>query len=217
MMRFPDKPAIELGRRGLSKLPSGLIAQAKMDGWRCVVEFIDSPGVRTTYISRHKKSIPITGRVAMQIEEALAGLPTGTILDGEWLGRRPGQRDESLWLFDIMQLGDGVPLWQQSTLERWRILESVVPEWLRVPTDTSGAYAALAGLPWDYTAFFDEIQSHPIYGQLCEGIVLKAATAKYIGSVRQCALNPGWMKSKWRIGESGQTLVEHSRSRLSNA
>lgn len=189
IFRFPDKPATQLSRSGLADIGGGYLAQLKMDGWRCVVE---RTATGLTFTSRHNKPIPIGGELAEAIGDALRGLPVGTILDGEWLARRPAARDEALWLFDAMQIGR-LPLWGEPTFERLAMLRTMVPaEWI-VPT-----------VAHDYGDFFDAMQGR---GD-AEGIVLKRREARYIGSFRASALNPGWAKSKWRGGEAGTTLIE---------
>jgi ATP-dependent DNA ligase len=54
-----------------------------------------------------------------------------------------------------------------------------------------------------YSTFFDAMQDRPE----AEGIVLKRRDARYIGSYRSSALNPGWVKCKWRAGEDGMTTI----------
>jgi ATP-dependent DNA ligase len=101
--RFPDKPAIQIGRAGLAKLPGNYIAELKLDGWRCVVE---RAATGWSFTSRHKQPIPISRDLAATIAATLDNLPAGTILDGEWIGRRPSCREEALWLFDVLAIGD---------------------------------------------------------------------------------------------------------------
>jgi ATP-dependent DNA ligase len=192
MFRYPDKPAREISRQGLAILQDRYLAQLKMDGWRCVIE--RTPGF-VTFTSRHGKPIPISREVAEPVTGRLLELPIGTILDAEWLARRPSCHTEALWLFDLMQYGR-LSLWHLPTAERFAMLRSVVPaEWI-VPSLGEDAEQ-------DYVAFFDAMRDRPD----AEGLVLKCRTAKYIGSFRQSADNPGWLKCKWRAGESGMTKV----------
>ena len=190
MFRYPDKPSSQLARAGLADLPKLYIAELKLDGWRCVIE-------RTiaglTFTSRHNKPIPISDALADELlwVADLAKLPEGTLLDAEWLARRPAARHESLWIFDIMQFGEA-PFWGRSTQERLKLLRCIVPGEIVAPT---------AG--GDYADFFDAMQDR---GD-AEGIVLKRRDARYIGSFRGSALNPGWLKCKWRGGEDGRTAI----------
>lgn len=191
MFRYPDSPSVQMGRAALDKMPRDYFAQLKMDGWRCVVER-SHDGLKFT--SRHNKPIPISSTLREHVQFLMLkhGIPVGTVFDCEWLARRPAARDEALWFFDVMQIGDQ-PLWSQPTRERFSALQSLMPaEWI-VPCVRAG-----------YEPFFDSIMDR---GD-AEGIVLKHKDAKYIGSVRQCALNPGWMKCKHRGGESGETILE---------
>jgi ATP-dependent DNA ligase len=192
MFRYPDKPSAQLDRVGLDDLPEIYLAQLKLDGWRCVV-LRTATGL--TFTSRHNKPIPVSCHVEGEIGDALAHLPVGTVLDGEWLARRPACRDESLWLFDIMQYGD-TALWGEGTEWRYSLLRSLVPHEMVAPA---------AGT--EYGEFYDAHEGRPDG----EGIVLKKTNAKYIGSFRDSALNPGWLKAKWRAGEDGLTsLVRRS-------
>ena len=193
--RFPDSPVPgNLSPQALSDLPELYIAQLKLDGWRCVISREHN---RLDFISRHGKPIPISRRLTCDLATALAQLPEGTLLDCEWLARRPACRDEALWVFDIMQHGE-LPLWGLSTSERLEALRKVVPAELIPPMAET-----------DYPQFFDSIRSRAD----AEGIVLKRRDARYIGSFRQCAQNPGWLRCKWRAGEDGQTIV-YSQARV---
>ena len=203
--RYPDSPSAEIHRDGLAKLPPAYMAQLKMDGWRCVIEFGDDSAAplpphrnHVTFTSRHGKPIPISLALELRFLEAAtnAKIMPGTILDAEWLSRRPAAREEALWVFDVMQLGDE-PLWHRNTVDRFDILQKIVPsEWI-VP------YSIVSG-PIPYQVFFDFMKRNR---PDAEGIVLKRLDAKYIGSVRECALNPGWLRCKWRAGEDGRTEI----------
>jgi ATP-dependent DNA ligase len=188
MFRYPDKPVAQLARHGLCGLPETYIAELKLDGWRCVIE---RTAGGLSFTSRHNKPIPLTAELEAELEEMLFHMPAGTILDAEWLARRPSCRSESLWLFDIMQLGS-LALWNQTTAERLSMLQAIAPAGLIAP-HTNG----------DYAAFFDAMSERAD----AEGIVLKRRDATYIGSYRESANNPGWLKCKWRAGEDGLTAI----------
>jgi ATP-dependent DNA ligase len=216
--RFPDAPSSEISRAGLAALPPGYMAQLKMDGWRCVIEFTPE-GV--TFTSRHRKPIPISNDLREKFTGAnwrtgwplpkhdsylCTNIPPGTILDAEWCSRRPGNREESLTVFDVMQLGDE-PLWGHLATDRFTVLKSWLPcEWI-VPYMIPLTVIPLTG-HIGYQGFFDIMQKlHPE----AEGIVLKRLDSKYIGSYAKCADNPGWIKSRWRAGESGETVINKER------
>ena len=203
MFRYPDKPVGEISRQGLAILQNRYLAQLKMDGWRCVIEYTPS-GV--TFTSRHNRPIAVSDGLSNLFCRMLGSgnVPYGTILDAEWLARRPACRTEALWLFDVMQYG-ALSLWHLPTAERFAMLRSIVPvEWIVPSLGLLGAEGAEgAEAEQDYAAFFDAMRDRPD----AEGLVLKCRTAKYIGSFRQSADNPGWLKCKWRAGESGLTKV----------
>ena len=187
--RYPDKPAAQIGRDALDDLPGNYVAELKMDGWRVVIE---QTAGGLTFTTRHKKPCPVSAGLRAKLTGELAGLPVGSIVDGEWLARRPAAREESLWLFDIMRHGS-IDLYASDTLARLDVLYDSVPGWLIVPHSLS-----------TYADFFDIMHDERADA---EGIVLKRADARYIGSYRECANNAAWLKCKWRAGEDGQTQI----------
>lgn len=201
MFRFPDKPKGNLSRAGLAAFQTaanGLyLAQAKLDGWRTVIEIGED---EITYTSRHKKAIPVSRELRDHLEPLLRmAFKPGTILDAEWCARRPGAREEKLWLFDLLRHGDD-DLYTEGALDRFEMLCQLgAPQLYEciVPHATG-----------DYVAFFDSLApGGDRHMPEAEGIVLKARTSKFIGSPRSCADNPGWTRCKWRAGEDGMTKV----------
>ena len=187
MFRYPDKPLGNMAAPGLADLPEVYIAQLKFDGWRCVIE---RTAAGLSFTSRHNKPLPVSGDLARDWAEILAHAPIGMIIDGEWLARRPGWRSEALWVFDLMQHRQ--PLWGVSLRERLALLQSVVPLDRIAPMAVS-----------DYAGFYDAMRPRGDG----EGIVLKRADSRYIGSFRQSATNPAWVRCKWRGGEDGCTAI----------
>lgn len=187
MFRFPDKPCRQIKFAALAALSGDYIAELKLDGWRCLVHKLPSG---LTFTSRHRRPIPISDSLAECMSDRLVGLPVGTLVDGEWLGRRAGV-PEGLVLFDLLQFGE-LPLFNQSTAERLDLLREVVPADLLPPTADG-----------DYEGFFTDMMVRPE----AEGIVLKRRAARYIGSTQESALNPGWFKCKWRGGLSGRVQL----------
>lgn len=186
MFRFPDKPATEISADKIASMPEDYLCQLKYDGWRTVVSLMAGG---CTFTSREKNRIPISDNLAVQVNHALRKLPSNTLLDAEWLKRRPSFNVENLVIFDVMILG-GVPMWTQPAADRFARLRELVDEnWL--PTSTNG----------DYLAFWERYVGRPD----CEGVVFKRRDSAYIGSVRACANNPAWIKCKWRHGEDGLT------------
>jgi ATP-dependent DNA ligase len=188
MFRYPDKPIHQIARERLDDVPGDYFAQLKMDGWRCVVEVATNGLVFT---SRHNKPIPISRELSNEVAAMLRMLPVGTVLDGEWVARRPACRDEALWLFDMMQHGS-TGLWQVPAIERVRTLHKYVPSDIIAP-----------GVDREYGEFFDNM----IERVDAEGVVLKRCDSRYIGSFKSSALNPAWLKCKWRAGEDGMTEI----------
>jgi len=187
--RYPDAPGSTIGREALDDVPGGYIAELKLDGWRCQIEKTGAEAYRFT--TRHKKPCPVSAETRLYVREALRGLPVGSIVDSEWLARRPAARDEAIWFFDLLQWG-GVELYSQPATERLDALRRYVTPERIVPTSTG-----------NYAEFFDALAER---GD-AEGVVLKRGSSKYIGSYRECASNPGWIRCKWRAGEDGRTAL----------
>jgi ATP-dependent DNA ligase len=187
--RYPDKPAAQIARELLPELP-GYFATLKMDGWRAQITVTDSgPFV---YLSRENKPLAVSRPVAEPFEAAVRarGIPVGSLFDGEWLCRRPAAREEALWVFDLLEHGTS-DLRQTPALERFRAVRGLLEQYT-TPMATS-----------DFGRFYDEAMQRPD----AEGIVLKRCTSPFIGSYSKCALNPAWMKCKWRGGEDGRTQL----------
>ncbi len=98
IFRYPDKPVGNMSREALDALPTIYLAQLKMDGWRDVVT-VHVPNVHgdgivynATHTSRERKTLPVTPELAGRVDELLRHVPPDTILDGEWLARRPACR-----------------------------------------------------------------------------------------------------------------------------
>jgi ATP-dependent DNA ligase len=84
-VRFPDKPRLS-APSVLRHLAAGeWVAQVKHDGWRAWVE---CDRRRAALTSRQGNPIAAFPTLLGELGSRLAGLPLGTRLDGEWLGRR---------------------------------------------------------------------------------------------------------------------------------
>jgi ATP-dependent DNA ligase len=189
---YPDKP-IQSSDEVLPHLAFGdWLAQFKYDGWRT---FIETGVGYSTFTSRAGRPIPVSSMVAGEMHERLGHLPPGTLLDAEWMERRAGNV-ERFWIFDVLRIGqvDWRPWVTQDRFEKlfsaWDESRQMVPEDLIVPHCKS-----------NYSNFYALSKEDPA----TEGIVLKRIGARYIGSTRECALNPNWLKVKWRDGSGGQT------------
>jgi len=187
--RYPDKPTTAAPAFLQTLEPGRWIIQAKMDGWRCLIEKTEAG---LTFTSRHRQAIPVSDQVREQAAVALAETAPGTIVDAEWMGRRCGA-PESLVCFDVLHDGSAW-LGALPTMERFRRLLSIRAQEL-VQLVTWGDS--------DYSEFFEESRDNPLW----EGVVVKSKGARYIGSVRQCVDNPQWFKVRYRGGADGQAAV----------
>ena len=206
--RYPDKP-VEATPAVLDTLtPGEWLAQTKPDGWRCLIDCaVENKGprdvMRLEFLTRHAKPMPIDEDLAHRVSVWLhnTGLPR-LLIDAEWMGRRDGQ-PESLWVFDLLTQGDpwelgGKPAWMRFDMLRTLCRDFPPPDRVRLVEWTSGEGDTIS-----YADFFERVRYQPGI----EGIVLKRASSRYIGSIRHCAENPDWLKVKWRAGESGQTRI----------
>lgn len=183
--RFPDKPT-KATTSVLPHLEDGdWLCQFKPDGWRTLVTVAED-GITLT--SRHNEPIPAAPEFVTDVARSLreAGMPSGTILDGEWMGRRDGQ-SERLYLFDMLQL-EGCWIGGEGSCTRFmrlgRQIQHHQTDKVRLVTSTLG----------DYAGMFADSQAAPGV----EGIVLKRISAPYIGSRQRSIDNPNWLKVRWR-------------------
>lgn len=201
LRRWPDKPGITMPAQGLATVNQRgeYLAQPKVDGWRTVIEITPRMPHRASFTSRHNKPIPITDEMRLRFEEFVerVGVPVGTLFDSEWVARRPAHRDELLVIFDVMQIGDE-PLWGVGFEERYRRLRELVP-------NTSDADEWLVATCEDHLALWETLRRE--HATWAEGIVLKRRDSIYIGRREKSADNPAWIRCKWRMGESGTTIV----------
>jgi ATP-dependent DNA ligase len=203
MFRYPDKPGSEISRAALADLSAGYMAELKRDGFRMWVEKVEmrDHSRRYTYTSRDNNPLAVSGVMQLNFTANLDSLPVGTLLDCEWCGRRPGDRTESITVFDILKFGDS-PLWQLRADQRFDILRMNLPAEHIVPMAFVDHEIVTC---CSYQNFFDMMREQ--YPE-AEGIVLKRRDSTYIGSPRACADNPAWVKCKWRAGEDGCTVIE---------
>lgn len=199
--RFPDKPNLmSAAQLPVFDLQGGWIATAKQDGWRCMIE-VDENG-KIEFLSRVWKPLPISA--ALKDVVARIGLPKATMLDTEWLARRPGyQGPETLHLITIPWY-DGEWLGAQPETDRWALTMALMEN---IATRTSGLATPPIKLPkWtdkEYTQLFEWSKTDPT----TEGIVLKRNNSTLIGDLKSSKDNPTWIKIKWRAGHDGQTII----------
>ena len=185
MFRYPDKPRWATAGVLPVLKDEEWLAQFKADGWRAVVTL--QPDT-VQLLSRHNLPLPASERLLETAARTLraAGVPVGSVLDGEWMGRRD-QQPEGLYLFDLLQWG-----------ESWIGLEATSSRFCRLREVLAGHETAEVRLiPWATSRFMELFSaSRQVPGM--EGIVLKRATAPFIGSLRRSVDNPHWMKVRWR-------------------
>ena len=157
----------------------GWIAEVKKNGWRAMPTK-DEDGKLTIW-TRHKTLIK---DAVPELREALAGMmPTGTILDGEFLNNRTKGVKGKLYLFDILML-EGKPLLDLPLRERRQILEGVIKE----TPDIILAQQVRIGKK--------QLYYQSIEGEENEGIVIKRLDSKYLASEKSCPQHPYWLKVK---------------------
>lgn len=179
--RHPDKPQAAPDSM-LSQLRDGdWLAQHKPDGYRCLILW---DGRTPTFRSRHNKPLAVTQGLADEVAASLRGIGSPALIDAEWMGRRDGQ-PESVYLFDLLMVG-GYWIGHHGVRGRFGTLCGAV-----VPSDR------VRIVPWalsNYSGFYERSKTSPGV----EGIVLKRTESPYIGSTRGSAINPHWLKIKWR-------------------
>jgi ATP-dependent DNA ligase len=129
----PEEPTLEYLRRLLAPVPTNgtWVMEPKFDGWRWQTHVLmTEPGAANWVKSiggrngkDHSGSVP-------EIDQALAHLPAGTVLDGElvWEGGLVGSRatkKATYVVFDVLRLGDESTM-SKSWTERRLILENEI-------------------------------------------------------------------------------------------
>ncbi len=164
------------------------LCQAKMDGWRAIIEIDDEIAVW----SRVYKSLPISDEMVQAI--ASLDLKKPAVLDAEWMKRRPDYSGpEMLYLFGVLYW-DGQWMGSQTEQERWSIIKSLsLPNQIRLPLHTTSGYGE----------FFEMTKEDPT----SEGVVLKDLSGTLVGHLSTSKKNPSWFKYKWRSGFDGKTII----------
>lgn len=194
--RFPDAPKPEPARV-LSRLKDGQwIAQTKMAGWRCLVEWNGMGDVRL--LSR--ENIPIAASLELmdEIRNWLRTfrVPKGFTLDAEYMGKFDGM-PEGLVIFDVLRNGEN-DLRSNRCVQRFKGVR-FLPETEHIKI-----------VEWadaDYLAFYERTKT--IRG--CEGVVLKRSDSAYIGNAKKQSVNPGWIKVKHREGVANHGQPKNPR------
>ena len=195
MFRYPDKPMrISLDELCTPRYHDGKwVAQVKEDGWRAVPE-ADENGHFPQVVSRRNKVMAVSQEILDGL--SAAGVPPGSILDGKWMKYRAGST-ERLYLFDSMRFGDA---WQINVPYEER------RKWL-YDINWAAATSDLIRTPRETTTDILEFLLECMDDEDAEGIVLKKLTSRLKGKWNDCAINPLWVKIKWRDGADGQHVM----------
>jgi ATP-dependent DNA ligase len=195
-LRYPDKPE----RSHIAVLDilndSKHIAQSKLDGWRCLT-VIDESGV--SFMSRSLRKLPVNDQVKAAVKRLVLDghVQPGTVLDGEWLRRRPGyEGKECLYLFSPLVV-NGAWIGHRRFCERWTWLLS-----LGLPIDqlTNKLPQHDLLLPaWSEHGLKTFYEQH-IGVMRTEGVVVYSADGQHHGSVNQSLKVRDMVKIKWREG-----------------
>lgn len=165
--RFGDKP-ITTTPEVVAKLSGKLwLAQAKYDGWRLQTHF-DGPNNVRCLTSMGRPMEQTRSGFRSEVGDLLASmnLPTGTILDAEFIGPR-GHQKPAVYIFDMLAW-DGEWLTREPYEQRWERCQSLV-----LPQKDIHLAETVED---DFIAFFERLKA-AWDGQsidLWEGIVIKS-------------------------------------------
>jgi len=204
LKRFPDKPH-EMSYKYLDILDQegGWIGTSKGDGWR--VALCHQRGGKLEGWSRHNKLLSAYDDFSPEIMDAFNDLrtPQDTILDGEWLRRRAGNKTglNAATVWGILRW-DGKWLANMEEQERWEMTQN-----LGLTTD--GEFLKLVMSATDeFKKFFESLRDDPVLGEENEGVVFKYYKSKLVLSRKGSVKNQGHVKIKWRGGADGQSKID---------
>ncbi len=200
--RYPDKPnEMSAAQLPVLDLQGGWIATAKQDGWRCIIE-VDENG-KIEFLSRVWKPLPIADDLKKIVYSL--GLPKNSMLDTEWLARRPGyQGPETIHFITVLWYG-GEWLGAQQEATRWELVQLLMENIKTFPSYNEETFPIKVP-KWtdrEYSKLFEWSKTDPT----TEGIVLKRTTSTLIGDLSSSKNNPSWIKIKWRAGHDGRTVI----------
>jgi ATP-dependent DNA ligase len=192
----------------------GRVAQAKYDGWRCMIirDTTDTylPGMKKRgkdgslrFVSRRDldaggpTNLPVSDEVVEFVESL--DLPDQTVLDSEWMARRTiGECPERLYVFDLLWWDNE---WQgkKTYSDRLAVLSGVLK-----PEDEAGEVPVMLPLQVaeNFGDFFNRLTELPY----TEGMVIKPLNSTLKGNRTGCSKNPLLVKIKWRDGANGRDV-----------
>lgn len=160
---------------------SNWIAEVKMNGIRCLIYSDETTNPLWT---RHNTIIKDE---LLNIRNQIIQLPSGCILDGELISKRPKNWEKFLYLFDVI-MWEGKLLIDLPLIKRKAILKKIYNQYLRwSPKIVLAAPVILHKKNLYYSS---------IGNALHEGIVIKRKDSKYMISTKSCPQNPFWIKVK---------------------
>ena len=180
IQRLPDKPwqRSESSLLDLDKTPN-YIATYKYDGWRCLVVIDDD----ISFWSRHRNKLPVSAAIRRQVMSM--GLPKKTVIDTEWMDRRPGHVGEELLYIITIMYFDGQWMGKVKESDRWAKCNTLPTcNNIKIPISSRCQYYKL----------YNESKKD----RSTEGIVLKHVDSMLIGDNHESKNNGMWIKIRWR-------------------
>lgn len=195
MNRYPDNPKrVSLDfLRTLDSEPAGTwLAQPKLDGWRKIA---DSTSGEWHYGAKHTKgdaAKPLPPELRKEFESL--SWPKGIVLDCEWVGCRVVEhvKEHCLHVFDIL-MHENDWLGNMGFWERYKLLAHIFAKAsLYIP----GPYVHLVPC-WPNPGLMDRFMEQ-LQDPLSEGLVVRHKDSGLVGSFSAPAVNPQWVKVKYR-------------------
>jgi hypothetical protein len=200
--RLPDKPIRSSASAfKIMDVVQKYIALSKLDGWRCLT-CIDENG-KISFLSRVRKTLPVSKKLAGAVQKLLdeGKVPKSSIIDGEWMKRRPDyDGPECIFMFSPMVLA-GEWVGHMPFQSRWEWINS-----LGLPVDdlTIRNDAKMVGHPLvipasSRTEFNKFFESHKGMWRT-EGVVVYRITGQIYGNRKDNHKSRDMFKIKWREG-----------------
>ena len=190
ILRYSDVPTlVSLDYlRGIDRDPPGTwLAQKKCDGVRRMAYHTPQGWV---YIAKNRSD---SKPIQPALKEAFESLPwsVGVGVDMEMTGPRHAGGKHQLWIFDILAVPNhGQSMWVGDMPFDARATLLKLNAWFDPPLINYVETVPNPGL----VDFYAEQLTDP----LSEGLVVRRANSKLIGSTKGCAVNPHWFKVKHR-------------------
>ena len=204
MQRHPDNPMaidVDFMQRIDKEKPGTWIAQPKLDGWRRLA-FFDG---KTWEIRAKHNDGPAAKAWPPHLQASWMEVPwpAGVGLDMEWVGpqRSSSYGSDSIWVFDLIQhkawLG-GLGFEQRYAMltQMWAKIQPIIVE-RNLPIHITPCYRN----PGLGNFYLQQLQD-----PMSEGIVIRRADSKLVGSFKSPADNPLWFKLKFKKAPTGMSV-----------